>query len=373
MRSGDDRVAVIGAGVVGSTVAMELARRDVDVTLFDAGQVAAGSSGRAAGICYDAFAGRIDAEIAADSLATFRDRGAMVDSPYVWLAREGDDRNAEAIAEQVPRMRERGRDVAFLDADELAERWSALRTDDVAVAAVARDAGLVDPGIYTRETAQFAVAAGANLRTETPVRLDEDTGVVGEPVVAGAESFGTVVVAAGAHTGRLMAAADLPVAIEPYRVQAFLTAETELAASVPTQYDATGSYYLRPWDDRLFVGDGTVPEAVDPTDWEAAADDWFRADVASHLRTALGETVPERRAWAGLCTATPDGDPLVGERAPGVYVAAGFQGHGFMRAPALGERLAAEVLGEDGIEAYDPSRFDGDESFEIVEGMRLEK
>jgi len=359
-------VAVVGAGVVGSTTALELARRNADVTLFDADDVAAGASGRAAGICYDAFAGRVDAEVAAAALATFRKRDALTDCPYVWLAREGDDRSAEAMAEHVPRMQERGRDVSFLDPEALGERWPALRTGDVARAAVARDAGYVAPLSYTRETAQFAVAAGAALRTNRRVSVGPD------PTVDG-DAYDAVVVAAGAHTAPLLEAAGLPVPVKAYRVQALRSAPTPLADRLPMLYDATGGYYLRPDGDRLFVGDGTVPEAHDPEDWDRSADEWFVANCADHLTAAVGEPVPERRAWAGLCTATPDGDPLVGERAPGVYVAAGFQGHGFMRAPAVGEALAEQVLGGDGIEAFDPARFDGDEQFEIVEGMTLEE
>jgi sarcosine oxidase subunit beta len=359
-------VAVVGAGAIGATAALELARSGADVTLFEAGDVAAGSSGRAAGICYDAFAGRLDAEIAAEAMATFRERDALTHCPYVWLARDGDDRNADAIEEHVPRMRERGRDVAFLDPAELAEQWPPLRTDDVERAAVARDAGYANPASYTRETAQLAIAAGADLRT------GERVAVGPEPTVDG-EAYDAVVVAAGAHTAPLLGAAGFSVPVKAYRVQAFRTQATPLAAEVPMLYDATGGYYLRPDDGGLFVGDGTVPEAHDPDDWDRSSDGWFREACAGYLETAVGEPVPERRSWAGLCTATPDGDPLVGERAPGLYVATGFQGHGFMRAPAIGARLAERVLGGDGVAAFDPNRFDGDEEFEVVEGMTFEE
>jgi glycine/D-amino acid oxidase-like deaminating enzyme len=359
-----DRVAVVGAGVVGATTALELARRGADVTLFEAGDVAAGASGRGGGICYDAFAGRVDADLAARSLATFRERDALTPRPYVWLARAGDERNAQAMAEHVPRMRERGRDVDFLDPAALAERWPALRTGDVARAAIARDAGHVDTATYTRETAQLVIAAGTDLRTGTRVAVEDGPSVDGD-------RYDAVVVAAGAHTASLLDGAGLPVPVKAYRVQAFLSEPTPLADRVPMLYDATGGYYLRPGEGRLFLGDGTVPEAHDPDDWERSADGWFRERCADYLRTAVGESVAAARAWAGLCTATPDGDPLVGERAPGIYVAAGFQGHGFMRAPAVGEALAEEVLGGDGVAAFDPTRFEGDESFEIVEGMTL--
>jgi sarcosine oxidase subunit beta len=365
MADDGERVAVVGAGVVGSTTALRLARRDADVTLFDAGNVASGASGSAAGIVYDAFADPLDAEIASDAIAAFRERGSITDHPYVWFAREGDERNAEAIREHVPRMQAQDRAVEFVEPSELGARWPALRTEDVEVAAVARNAGVVDTGAFTRETAQFAVSAGADARTNTRARLDEEGRVNGE-------SYDAVVVAAGAYTGRLLAGAGYPLAVEAYRVQAYLSASTPLAERVPTLYDATAGYYARPDDGRLLVGDGTVPEAHDPTDWKRSADAEFRRDCASYLETAVGESLDERRSWAGLCTATPDGDPLVGERAPGIYVATGFQGHGFMRAPAIADRLADEVLGGDGIPAFDPTRFDGDESFEIVEGMTLD-
>jgi len=360
----DAAVAVVGAGVVGASTALNLARRGVDVTLLEAGDVAAESSGAAAGICYDAFADALDAEIADESVSTFRERGAITECPYVWLAREGDERNAEAMGEHVPRMRERDRDVAFLEPSELGSRWPALRTADVEEAAVARNAGTVDPGDYTRETARLAVSAGADLRTNTPASIDAEGRVNGE-------AYDAVVVAAGTHTGRLLRAAGYPLAVKAYRVQAYLSEPTPLAGAVPILYDATGGYYARPKEGRLFVGDGTVPAEHDPTDWKRSADDRFRSNCVGYLETAVGEAVDEQRSWAGLCTATPDGDPLVGERAPGLYVATGFQGHGFMRAPAVGERLADDVLGGDGIPAYDPTRFDGDEAFEIVEGMTL--
>jgi sarcosine oxidase subunit beta len=372
------RVAVVGAGAVGTTVAHDLADRGRAVTLYEAETVAAGASGRAAGICYDAFAEGVDAAVADRALSRFRDLDAdpsfdwsFTARPYVWVAREGDDRRADAIREQVPRMRAHGRRVELLDSDDLTAEFPALRSD-IEVAAVARDAGSADPGAYTEAMAERAVAAGVTLREETPVELA--VGVDGPRIVAGGEPrrFETVVVAAGAHTARLLGHAGLPVPIKPYRVQAAVTESTPLSGRVPQLYDATGGFYCRPREGGLLVGDGTEPVERDPDDWNRVADDWFVADCADHLRSAFGEAPAVDRAWAGLCTATPDGNPLLGERAPGVVVAAGWQGHGFMRAPALGEHVARGICGGEWLAPFDPARFDGDESFDIVEGMVVE-
>ena len=368
------RVAVVGGGAVGVTAALELAERGAEVTLFEANEVAGGSSGRAAGICYDAFADRVDVELADRSLVRFRDRSGtggftFTDCPYVWLVRTGDDRHARAIREGVERMREHDRAVSLLSAREFGERFPTL-AGDVEVVAVAEDAGYADPAAYTRAVAGLAERVGVDVRTRVPASVREGPRV---ETPEGSESFDAVLVAAGAHTKRVVESlAALPV--KPSRVQALTTTDGP-GEGTPMLYDATGGYYLRPHGDGLLVGDGTEPVERNPDDWDRDADDWFLEACSGYEARALGETYPVERAWAGLCTATPDGHPLAGPLPDydGLFVATGWQGHGFMRAPAVGERLAAQVLGCDGIPAFDPGRFDGDEQFEIVEGMAVEE
>jgi len=157
--------------------------------------------------------------------------------------------------------------------------------------------------------------------------------------------------------------------MKPYRVQALVTH----GPAVPMLFDATAGYYLRPHRAGILAGDGTEPVEADPDEWAREGDDWFVEATCARLADRLVNFKPRlREAWAGLCTATPDGDPLCGELRDGLFVATGFQGHGFMRAPALGERLAEQVLGGEGIDGFDPTRFDGGESFEIVEGMAVD-
>ena len=43
---------------------------------------------------------------------------------------------------------------------------------------------------------------------------------------------------------------------------------------------------------------------------------------------------------------TPDAHPIIGRVADGLYAACGFSGHGFMQSPAVGDAVAAELLGE---------------------------
>ncbi|WP_265110336.1 NAD(P)/FAD-dependent oxidoreductase [Halosolutus halophilus] len=368
-------VAVVGGGAVGATAAYDLAREGTDVTLYDRGSIASGASGRAAGVCYDAFAAPLDAEIASDAIERFRalsgdDTFPFVECPYVWLAREGDAGRADAIREQVRRMQEQG--VVALEAgpDELADRFPAIETADVAVAGIAGAAGYTDPAKYTACLAAAADGAGATLATETPVAVRTDPPRVVHRTDGTVHEVDAVLVAAGARSKRLLADAGFPIAMKPYRVQA-LVAEADLAE--PMVYDATGDFYLRPHPDGLLAGDGTETVEADPDAYDRDATPGFADGLVDRVAGRLSGVAPELdRAWAGLCTATPDRDPLVGELDAGLYVATGFQGHGFMRAPAIGERIASEILGGDGIDRFDPTRFEGDESFDIAAGMTIE-
>jgi sarcosine oxidase subunit beta len=63
---------------------------------------------------------------------------------------------------------------------------------------------------------------------------------------------------------------------------------------------------------------------------------------------------------------TPDAHPIIGSVADGVYAACGFSGHGFMQSPAVGNAVAAELLGESppfALDAYRLERFAGAATF----------
>jgi len=397
-------VAVVGGGAVGVTAAVDLAARGADVTLYDRGGLGAESSGRAAGVLYDAYAEDVDAALAARAMERFRsfDRTlpgfSFTPCPYVIAAREGDP-DAEAVPAMVDRMRAHDRDVSLVDPATLGERFP-LASDDLAVAAVAEGAGWCDPASYVAAMGRRARREGVAVETETPVSLagggpELRVGDVGEGGDRSGDgrAFDAVVVAAGAHTAALLGDAGIEVPVVPYRVQA-LTAgiggNGPASYDGPMVYDATAGAYVRPHPTGLLAGDGTEPVPADPDGYDPTGDAWFVESVSATLRERLDAVGPEslavERAWAGLCTATPDGDPLVGpvgDHAGRLFVAAGWQGHGFMRAPAIGELVAEGVLASlDGIEAkdpgspwidaFDPDRFGGDEEFEIAEGMSVE-
>lgn len=367
-------VAVVGGGAVGVTAAHDLAAGGADVTLYERDELGDGASGRAAGICYDAIADGRDADLARRAMDRFRALAAadaipFEPCPYVWLAREGDQRRATAVEEAADAMADRDLDVQRLAPAELGERFPELTVDDVAVAAVTEGAAHTDPSAYVDAMGDRAGDAGVEVRihVEAELLLGGDRPKVDSER---ARAYDAVLVAAGAQSPGLLADAGVQIPVEPYRVQA-LVARNRYDA--PICYDATGGFYVRPHPEGLLAGDGTEEVPADPARYDRSGDDWFVEAVREGIRQRLGFDLDVERAWAGVCTATPDRDPLVGEVADGVYVATGFQGHGFMRAPAVGEAVAEEMLGGEGPAGFDPGRFERDEEFEIRQGMAVDE
>jgi len=83
------------------------------------------------------------------------------------------------------------------------------------------------------------------------------------------------------------------------------------------------------------------------------------------IRAGTESLLPRLQAVAfaelvtGVYDMTPDHDPILGAVADGVWLAAGFSGHGFMLAPAVGRLVARSVLGDHDplLDAYSPARF----------------
>jgi sarcosine oxidase subunit beta len=354
------RVGIVGGGCVGLVVAGDLAEGGLDVTLYERGKLGSGATGRAAGICYDAVADPTDAAVATRALDRYRGWGLLTPRPYVWVAR--DERDARAVREQAAEMRALGLDVEELSPATLGERYPALETDGVVACAVANAAGTVEPDDVVAHLAERARSAGVTIESGTPASLADPTTV---ETAEGVVSFDAVVVAAGPATKPLVADLGVALALKTYRAQALVT--EPVAATLPSLYDASREFYWRPREDGLLVGDGA--HAVDPQDCDPDADPSFLESALERLRAATTLDPDVSRSWAGPCTATPDRDPLVGPVAEGLWVATGWQGHGLMRAPAIGEFLAERIRNESPrldaplAEQFDPTRFEGDEQF----------
>ncbi|MDZ7746054.1 MAG: FAD-dependent oxidoreductase [Halobacteriales archaeon] len=179
----ETQVAVIGGGVTGVGVARDLARRGVDATLLERGELAAGASGSMHGLLHSGARYAVeDAESARSCITENRilrdiapdcieDTGGL----FVSLPADPDDyldRLEAACADcDIPTER--------LTGAEAREREPGLASETEAALAVPD--GAIDPVGLVAATAADAEANGATIHQQTPVSdvLVEDDAVVG--------------------------------------------------------------------------------------------------------------------------------------------------------------------------------------------------
>jgi sarcosine oxidase subunit beta len=222
------------------------------------------------------------------------------------------------------------------------------------LAAYEPTSGYADPVATTRALLAAAVAGGAELRTDTAVqglRLS-DSRVLGVETVAGPIAAPVVVLAAGCWNDRLAATAGLALAIRPSRSQwALFDQPVALAGRQLVLIDTVLGCYSRPAaGGQLLAGMGyaEIAQRVDPDDYAESNDAGFAEAVRQRIAQRLPVLAdrPYLGGSAGLYDISPDTRAIIGA-APGIeglYLAAGFSGTGFKKAPAVGLGLAELII-----------------------------
>ena len=380
-------VVVVGAGIVGSAVARELAVRGVGVTLLDRGAVSSGTTGLGEGnvLCSDKDAGP-ELELARAGLALFgeleerlgdeariRRKGALIvhSDAETWAAEPA---RLERIA--IPGAR-------LVGAGEVRELEPEL-TGELHGASLFPDDLQCDPAAIARALAREAAQAGATIREGCAVETIalagvERSGASGDPArpigvrVAGGETLSAraVMIAAGAWSAPLAAGAGVGLPLEPRKGQLVRLAAPEPGMVAHKVVDAA---YLRSvassgsglelstvvetgWEGDVLVGSSRERRGFD-TAVDPAVSDALVARAA-RLFPRLAR-LPVAAAWAGLRPWLPDGRPAIGpsRAVPGLWLATGHEGAGVALGPVTGRLIAQLYCGEAPL--VDPAPFDPD-------------
>lgn len=359
---------VIGAGVVGASCAVHLARAGLRVLVLDrATGPGAGSTGRATGGFRCQFATAINIRLsllARDALHRFRDDTGVdpgfQEVGYLWLA--GTEPELAALRDaHALQHREGLTEARFLGPDEIAELDPQIDTREVIGAAWSPTDGVLQPLELLRGYLEAAARLGVEIRWNEPIVAVSDRGVT---TATATYPTGLVVNAAGAWAAKVARLAGLELPVVPLRRQVAVTEPTTaLPATMPLTIWLGDGFHARVRDDRVLL---LRPTPGDPDPWSDRVDPaWLDAiaETAQRRIPALRDVALDRaRSWAGLYEQSPDGHALVGFL-PGATMlfVNGSSGHGVMHAPALG-LLAAELAVHGRAHSLDihvlrPSRF----------------
>jgi sarcosine oxidase, subunit beta len=350
-------IIVIGAGVVGCSLAFHLARAGARVHVFDKGGICAGMSARSGALVRMHYTFAPEAELAWKSHHYFRNWSDIVGGQCGFVetgfAVVVDERNAPRLRANVAMLQRIGVNTEVMTAAELRQREPNAFVDDVALAAFEPQSGYADPVATTESLAAAAKRHGADFSTNTPVARIAHRGGRAAGVVDGAgrvHEADAVCVVAGPWTDALLAPLGMKIGIKSERAQiAFFRRPPQLKHCI--YIDTIAGSYFRPHGDDLTLAGlgGWKPEAeANPDDFRESNDADFVAAVRKRLaqRIPAMADAPYSHGHAGIYDVSPDARAVMGP-VPGVdalFVAAGFSGTGFKTAPAVGASMAELIL-----------------------------
>jgi glycine/D-amino acid oxidase-like deaminating enzyme len=213
--------------------------------------------------------------------------------------------------------------------------------------------GYGDAYMTAQAFAASARAAGVRILQGTTVTelLVAGDRVTGVRLADGSEiSAGTVVVATGVWTKPFLAPYGVDVPIRVVREQIVTIAPGIDIGAVPVFSDLVSLQYVRPevGGDILFGNsDLSDVEEADPDSYLNRATDEFIDLTVEKVGTRFPGLTDAAisSSYAGCYDVTPDWNPVISRTdLHGLVVAAGFSGHGFKIAPAVGQLVADLVV-----------------------------
>ena len=378
-------IVVIGAGIVGLSIAHQISRRDPSriVILEKEANVAEGSTGASSAILRQRYTHTEAILVARDGLRCHRQWAAYtgLDEPrarfhhsgVLWMMAE----SRETVERDRDRMISLGIDAALLDADGVHERFPALSTCNSPFDLTGEteheciehdsflyeaDSGFFDPVSAAQDLREAVRRAGVDIRFNTEVTAIRVAGGRIEGVdFTGGGSIDTPVVvnAAGPWAARVaaMTGLDWKWTIRPIRAQVIYREWPRdlVPGPLPVLGDSSAGIYLRPEASGQQILVGSVlhedeQEVVeDPDAFNNNLDASFR-DTKIHALHHRIPSLPYRGQMTGLAGMytmnVEDVHPIVGPTAiDGFIVANAFSGHGFKESPAVASMIARHLTG----------------------------
>ena len=357
-QSPQKRIAIVGAGIIGLSCALELAERGALVSIYDKSVPGRGASWAAAGMLAPAFevghergahpdlfdlclkSSAIWPEFAAGLQRRCGHEVGFRSGPSLAVAASEDDLNQlERIAVALS-----AKDVEFesLSAGQLSNLDSGLSSHLLGGLKLPTD-GHVDNRL---------VVLGLIRACEATDRISLTTNAPIDDLNALLSEHDDVLCAAGWQSAGLLddAASVMPIGGQLLSVRK--------QAGIPDTTVRCGSIYIAPKTDRIVIGASSEPGVVRGEATEEAIETLKRAAADIYPGLAGAEIL---EAWAGVRPGTPDQAPLLG-RVSGqpIYFATGHTRNGILLAPVTAEIMADMIL--DGqtsalARAFSPGRF----------------
>lgn len=361
---------IVGGGITGTAAAFFLADRgEADVVLLEQGALGSGTTKGGMGGIRHQFVDELDVRLSLMATEFWREFSSFTGSThefhergYLFVAETA--AGLAQLKEPLAMYERLGVPVQMLDRQDIEDLVPGIRTDDLAGGRLCPRDGYGDPLAALSGFAAGALLAGVRIFEGTAVLglVREGDRVTGVRTSTGDISAERVLLASGVWTTALAASAGIGVPIWPYRRSIMESGPVPVLANVPMTIEWESGFHFRPKDGRQrfampnLTADGRAEKGPDaapasfdalafpPLEVPASLEPWVRARAA--WRHPAFRDLEITSSWSCYYEMTPDDHPVVG-RVPdvdGLYIAAGFSGHGFMHTPATAQLIVEEML-----------------------------
>ena len=363
------RIVVVGAGIVGASIAYHLSRRKgVTVTVLERDEPCAGASEHSFAwlnsfgkdpVSYHHFNRR-----SMDIWDRFAHRLGM-DLDLHWggeLRWESTPERASTLRQRIKQLQARGYPTRIISKDEIRELEPGLSPGPVTTASFSEIDGRVDPLKVIEACLQRACESGTVVHTQTPATelcLDEWGKIEAVNTPTGEISCDAVILANGTAITELAATADvhIPQQNSPGVVirtdpQPPILQNVSILHLPPIDEDRHEIHLRQSADGTFAIGQGSQ-ESVDRDDSQAHADDLLSRAV-HYLPTLAGaRAIPTPVGYRPMPI---DGLPVLGfcQATPNLYIA--LMHSGVTLAPLVGELAALEIVDGARVEMLTPYR-----------------
>lgn len=372
-------VTIIGCGIIGANIAYHLTEAGVDdVTIVEKNQPASGATGRSAGFVtpYQFLGTGIHPDVTIYCTEFFEELEERSDNLDLYY------KEAFTLArydETVPNVEKLHEETAwpseFITGPELESRLDPVCAAEVKAAVAFENGMFLDPYSATMSLLEVARDNGAEIHHETVEDITKSNGTFDIITDEQRHVSEKIVIAAGAWSNRLLSHVDTDVPLKP-RISQIAMLQPNEGVDVPLVNDPDlDLYYRTEVDGDILLGGGVEKDEYDIVGFSEKATEPFLIEVSEKAGQIVSELNDARMSssWAGLCSATPDRFPHIGEtEIQDVYVSCGFNGEGVMYSPLAGRIVSdlitnAEPLFD--LSYYEPDRYSSDHDFEIKSAL----
>jgi sarcosine oxidase, subunit beta len=364
---------ILGAGVMGASIAFHLARRNAGrIAVLDKDHAGSGGSGRSSALVRMHYSFSPEVQLALISLRIFQhwrdivgEPGAFRKTGFVRIVHPGE---SEALKQNVAMQRNLGANVELIDRHQLRELEPDWQVDDVELAAYEPDSGYGDGNVVANDFLTRARDLGATYLSKARATnfLIETGRICGVQTEDGELHAPIVIAATGPWTRPLFQSTgfDPPIESEFHHV-AILKNTPTMRPGAACIDSVTATYFRSDASDKFLVGDFYGKRPIDPDNFPQRSSDTDLEEIIERAARRLPklETAEVMRGVTGVYDVTPDSRPLLGavSGVEGLYLCAGFSGMGFKISPAVGLVMSELIL--DGkvktvdITPFRPTRF----------------